>query len=165
MKQSCRITKIIKQLDSNIDSSNGTQITLFTLVTPSIKKKIWINWWCFDWIHSQLFATKRSSWHCFSGAPCCGFTWPGSSLGDSLESLSTERFFAASAFQMRHSNKTKQKKKNPVLYWPGTHQSHLRPKYGPWFTYTRGIHVHCTRTSGFLKRHAHCTRRSRMGLR
>lgn len=44
---------------------------------------------------------------CFSWAPCFGFTWPRSSTPPSTHSRPTERFSAASAFQMRHSNKQK----------------------------------------------------------
>lgn len=42
---------------------------------------------------------------CFSWAPCFGFTWPRSSTPPSTHSWPTERFTAASAFQMRHSNR------------------------------------------------------------
>lgn len=42
---------------------------------------------------------------CFSSAPCFSFTWPRSSTPPSTHSWPTERFTAASAFQMRHSNR------------------------------------------------------------
>lgn len=42
---------------------------------------------------------------CFSLAPWFSFTWPRSSTPPSTHSWPTERFTAASAFQMRHSNR------------------------------------------------------------
>lgn len=108
-----------KQLKANI----GTQTAWFSTLMSAFHWKRKEKWLALlidmilikSWFSLQLFAMKRSYRHCFSGAPCCSFTWPGSSLGDSLEPLPTERFFAASAFQMRHSNKTKKEKKTCPL--------------------------------------------------
>ncbi len=55
---------------------------------------------------------------CFSWAPCFGFTWPRSSTPPSTHSRPTERFSAASAFQMRHSNR---KRTPPPFNYSMTH--------------------------------------------
>lgn len=55
---------------------------------------------------------------CFSWAPRFGFTWPRSSTPPSTHSRPTERFSAASAFQMRHSNR---KRTPPPFNYSMTH--------------------------------------------